>query len=360
MAQRPRTITVRPEHLSMSLRRRLLRALILSFLVVGGGTLGYRFVEGWNYSDSFYMTVISITTVGYGEVRPLDFSGRILTALLIIGGISIFGYSVTVLASSLVESEITGRARERRMRSAIEALSNHVIICGFGRVGISVAREFQAEGTPFVLIDSNADRVAESTALGYLVVEGDATDDLVLSAAGIDRAHALISALDDDAQNVFITLSARVLNPDLIIASRSSTPETERKLQLAGAQHVVSPYNIAGHRLAGVVVRPRVIEFLDTVIYSAGLEFWLEEIVVSRHARVAGETLLDSRIGRDTGALLLAIVRADGTRIANPKAETRIQPGDTLLAIGTREELSSLSRIASTIDDRRRPELDDE
>jgi voltage-gated potassium channel len=328
-------------------RIQLLRALILSVIVVVAGTIGYMLIEGWNLSDSFYMTIISITTVGYGEVRPLDGSGRVLTALLIVGGISIFGYTVTAMASTLVENELTGRASERRMRSAIESLSGHVIICGFGRVGVSVARELHAEGVPFVLIDHNADAVAESSSLGYLVVDGDATDDFVLSSAGIRRANALITALDDDAQNVFITLSARVLNPDITIASRSSSPETERKLQLAGAQHVVSPYNIAGHRLAGVVVRPRVIEFLDTVIYSAGLEFWLEEIVVESRSRINGETLGSSMIGADTGTLLLAIVKVDGVRIANPTATTQIDAGDTLLAIGTRQQLSHLGDIAS-------------
>ncbi len=210
------------ERLSSSARRSLVRALALSLLVVLGGTLGYMIFEGWSLSDSFYMTIISITTVGYGEVRPLDASGRVLTAGLIVGGIAIFGYSLTVLASSLIESEITGRTRERRIRSAIESISRHVIICGFGRVGASVARELDAEGMPFVIVDNDADRIADCVAQGYLVVAGDATDDLVLSAAGIERAHALISALDDDAQNVFITLSARVLNPDVIVASRSA------------------------------------------------------------------------------------------------------------------------------------------
>ncbi len=149
-----------------SARGQFLRALFLSACVVVGGTIGYITLEGWNLSDSFYMTIISITTVGYGEVRPLDLSGRILTALLIVGGISIFGYTVTTLASSIVENELTGRARERRTRAAIDSLTNHVIICGFGRVGMSVARELNAEAVPFVLIDSNPDRVAESAALG--------------------------------------------------------------------------------------------------------------------------------------------------------------------------------------------------
>ena len=334
--------------IGISARVRLLRALVLSVFVVVGGTIGYMVLEGWNASDSFFMTIISITTVGYGEVRPLDTSGRILTALLIVGGIAIFGYTVTGLATTLVENEITGRARERRMRAVIEALSGHVILCGFGRVGMSVARELYAADVPFVLIDNDPDQVTESAALGYLALAGDATDDFVLSSAGIDRAKSLISALDDDAQNVFITLSARVLNPDITIASRASAPDSERKLQLAGAQHVVSPYNIAGHRLAGVVTRPRVIEFLDTVIYSAGLEFWLEEIVVSRRSRIAGQTVVESNIGNDTGTLLLTIVREDGTRIANPRADTVITGGDTLLAIGTREQLRNLGDIASS------------
>ena len=335
--------------IGITARQRLFRALILTIIVIFVGTIGYMVLEGWNASDSFFMTIISITTVGYGEVRPLDQSGRILTALLIVGGIAIFGYTVTTLASALVENEITGRARDRRVRSAIESLSNHVIICGFGRVGMSVARELHAEETPFVLIDSNEDAIAEASALGYLVVVGDATDDFILSSAGIDRASALISALDDDAQNVFITLSARVLNPDITIASRSSSPDTERKLQLAGAQHVVSPYTIAGHRLAGVVVRPRVIEFLDTVIYSAGLEFWLEEIHVGNRSRISDEAIEVSGVGVETGTLLLAIVKSDGTRIANPKADTSIDAGDTLLGIGTREQLSHLSDMASDV-----------
>jgi voltage-gated potassium channel len=324
----------------------LITALALSFLVIFSGTLGYMLIEGWSLSDSFYMTMISITTVGYGETRPLDTSGRMLTVALILGGISIVGYSLTVLASSLVESEITGRARERRMHSAIGALNRHVILCGFGRVGVSVARELHAERVPFVIIDQNPERVAECSALGYLVIPGDATDDLVLSAAGIERAHALISALDDDAQNVFITLSARVLNPSVSIAARAADPRSERKLTLAGAQHVVSPYVIAGHRLAGVVVRPRVIEFLDTVIYSSGLEFWLEEIVVGQHSAITGQTIADLQIARETGALLLAIVRADGTRVPNPHPETVINADDTLIAIGTREQLGRLQQFA--------------
>jgi voltage-gated potassium channel len=337
--------TLPRQRISARTRRTLIRALALSLLIVVGGTGGYMLLEGWSLSDSFYMTMISITTVGYGEVQPLDSSGRLLTSALIVGGISIFGYTLTVLASSLVESEITGRSQERRMRSAIEAISNHVIICGFGRVGDSVARELHAERVPFVIIDQNPERIALCSALGYLVLAGDATDDLVLSAAGIERAHALISALDDDAQNVFITLSARVLNPDLVIAARSAGEQTERKLRLAGAQHVVSPYEIAGHRLAGVVIRPRVIEFLDTVINSSGMEFWLEEIPLGLRSRLIGETLAQSRIGQETGTLLLAIVRADGTRVANPHADTVLHAGDTLIAIGTRDQLLNLQRI---------------
>jgi len=336
---------------NVSTRVHLIRSLVLSVLFVIGGTAGYVFIEDWSVSDGFYMTIVSITTVGFGEVRPLDTSGRVLTMAVIVGGIAVFGYAITTLASSLVESELTGRTRERRIRSAIEDLTEHVIICGFGRVGMSVAREFTAESVPFVLIDNSPDRIGEATALGYLVIGGDATDDFVLSSAGIERAKALISALDDDAKNVFITLSARVLNPEVVIASRSSTPETERKLQLAGAQHVVSPYNIAGHRLAGVVVRPRVIEFLDTAIYSAGPEFWLEEVPVGAHSRLAGQTISTSDIGNDTGALLMAIVRADGTRTGNPQADTRIEAGDTLLAIGTRQQLHDLKHLAGDVDD---------
>ncbi len=348
-AIRPTVAATGRQRISSSARRNLFRALILSIFIIAGGTLGYMLLEGWNLSDSFYMTMISITTVGYGEVRPLDTSGRVLTSALIVGGISIFGYSLTILATSLVESEISGRSRERRARSAIEAITNHVIICGYGRVGNSVARELKAESIPFVIVDQDPERVAICNSLGYLGMLGDATDDLVLSAAGIERAHALISALDDDAQNVFITLSARVLNPEIVIAARSSSAQSERKLHLAGAQHVVSPYVIAGHRLAGVVVRPRVIEFLDTVIYSSGLEFWLEEIMVGLRSLVVGKSLADSQIGQDTGALLLAIVRSNGDRVANPHADTMIHAGDTLIAIGTREQLGKLQAITSEI-----------
>lgn len=349
MARSPETgpASFLSDSVNVTTRTRLLRAIVLSIVVAISGTAGYVLLEGWSVSDGFYMTIVSITTVGFGEVQPLDTSGRILTMTIIIGGIAVFGYTVTTLASSLVEGELTGGARERRMRSAIESLSDHVIICGFGRVGLSVARELYAENVPFVVIDNHPNRAGESSALGYLVIHGDATDDFILASAGIDRAKALITALDDDAQNVFITLSARVLNPDLIIASRSSSPETERKLQLAGAQHVVSPFTIAGHRLAGVVIRPRVIEFLDTVIYSAGLEFWLEEIEVAPTSRLVEQTIGGSQIGRDTGVLLLAIVRADGTRLANPTADTQIRSGDTLLAVGTRQQLTRLHRIAN-------------
>ncbi len=345
-ARLPNFVEQSPRFWHGKVKQRLTVAISIGVIIVLAGTLGYWLLEDWSLMDSFYMTIITLTTVGFGEIHPLDTSGRILTTIIIIVGVFLVGYSATVVASSLLEAEFTGRARERRMRQQLEKMRDHVIICGFGRVGRIIANEFLAEGVPFIVIDSREDQVEECQSLSIPTVLGDAAQDEVLRVAGIDRALSLVSAVDDDSQNVFITLSARVMNPNIRIVARAAEPTTERKLELAGADHVVSPYTIAGHRMAGVVLRPKVIEFTDRVIYSGGISFWIEDILVGAGSELDDHTLTQVGIRGRTGALVLAIVHADGTRVTNPSPDVAMVAGDSIIAIGTRDQLRMLEEIA--------------
>lgn len=335
-----------------SLKHRLVVALLLVSGVFLTGTIGYMLIEDWSIGDSFYMTVISMTTVGFAEVHPLSSYGRIFTGFIIIGGFSILGYTAGMMATSIIENEFPGRSRERRMRNAIDGMRSHVIVCGYGKVGNEIARELTAEGVPQVFIEMDPLKIQQCEAAGHRYIQGDATEDETLVAAGVQRAHALVAALDDDAQNVFITLSARVLNPDLLIITRAASPRTEMKLKLAGANHIVSPYSIAGRRIAGFVARPGVVSFLDTVLSAGELEFYMEEIIIGADSDLVNCSLESADIRKSTGAMVLAVINVAGPTFTNPPSDFILKAGDSMIVIGTRNQLLELAHRAkdNTVD----------
>jgi len=307
-------------------------------LAIAIGTAGYMVIEGWGFLDALYMTVISVTTVGFKEVRELDASGRIWTMIMSGTGVILVFGTVGIVTEYLILEATSGRSRTRRMEQAVAALSGHFVLCGYGRVGSTVARELVHEATPFVVIDTNADSLERARADGHLVVEGDATDDATLRRAGIERARGLISTIDSDAQNVYVILSARAINRALLVVGRASTPSAEEKLALAGASRIVSPYTMAGRRLAELAIRPRVVDFLDAALSHGELSFSLEELHVTLDGGLNGTTVAGLR---ERGLFVLAILTDDGRYAANPADDRLLAVGETIIASGSAEAFRS-------------------
>ncbi len=296
------------------------------------GTAGYMLLEGWSFLDAIYMTVISVTTVGFKEVRELDASGRVWTMIMSGTGVVLIFGTVGLVTEYLITEATSGRSRARRMAQAIGELSGHYVLCGYGRVGSTVARELVHEATPFVIVDVNPTSLERARADGHLVVEGDATDDPTLRAAGIERARGLISTIDSDAQNVYVILSARALNPNLLVVARASTPSAEQKLALAGAERIVSPYTMAGRRLAELAIRPRVVDFLDAALSHGELSFSLEELHVTPGGSLDGASVAALRA---RGLFVLAILTDGGRYEANPPDHRMLVVGETIIGSGS-------------------------
>jgi voltage-gated potassium channel len=323
--------------------RRIQSALLALVIIMVAGVLGYMLLEGWSFSEALYMTVITLTTVGYREVRPLDTSGQLWTMLLLITGVGTLFYAAVSSVELVVEGTIQGYFGRRRVKAAINRLGDHYILCGYGRVGHQVAREFAADGVPFVIIDQEPEAVEECLAEGYLTLQGEASDDAVLEEAGIRRARGLVAAVDSDADNVFVVLSARKLNPQLHIVARASSDESAAKLQMAGADRTLSPYAVGGRRLASLATQPLIVDFLDIVTRGEkGIEFRLEEFGVPKSSPIAGSTIGELRIGERTGAMILAIRSEEGTFDTTPSAQDRLHAGDTLIVLGTHGQISRL------------------
>lgn len=319
--------------------RRVGIALLALGVVLVGGAIGYV-VLGFGVLDAAYQTVTTVATVGFREVRPLSSAGKIFTIVLILVGVGTALYTFSVVLETLVEGRLSEVFGRRRMERAIAGMSGHVVVCGWGRVGRSVGRFVGGARQDVVVIDHASARVAD---MAYPTVLGDATDDTVLLRAGVERARALVAAVDTDAGNLFITLSARALNPGLFIVARARLDDSEAKLLRAGADRVVNPQQIGGARMAAFVRQPAVAEFLDVVMHDGSLEFRLEEVTIPDASTLVGATLRDARVRDRTGALVLAIRKADGRFVTNPSPDTRLQHGDRLIAIGTATQLSALS-----------------
>ncbi len=328
------------------IRRRLLRFGIILLTVVTVGTAGYMVLEDWNVIESLYMTVITLSTVGFSEVRPLSPVGRIFTAGLIFSGVGAVTYLFAAISQYIISGELTGSLRKARMQQHIDDMSRHYVICGYGRVGQQVHLDLLSKGKQCVIVEENSDAMADAPA-STLSVIGDAADDETLRQAGIERAGGLVAATGDDATNLFVALSAHTLNLDLPIVARANQPASEPKLIRAGATHVISPYRLSGRRMARQLLFPSVTDFLDVVMHSGDLELWLEECRVRTDSDLDDKTVSDAEVRSRTGANVLAVRRHDqGTILTNPPAEMRFEPGDVLIALGTRSQLETLSRLA--------------
>ena len=332
------------------LRKELVRGGVVLVIIVLVGTLWYWQVEKWSFSESAYMTVITLSTVGFTEVRPLGERGRLFTVALILMGLLTIGYIVNRFTEALIQGYFHEGIKLRQERSLIESLDRHYIVCGFGRTGRHVASEFSAEGIPFVIIDNNLEEVEEIKQLGYIVILGDATLDESLMRAKIERATCLVTALTSDAENLYTVLSAKTLNPRIRAIARASNEEAVQKLQRAGADAVVSPYITGGKRLAAAALRPQVMDFVDGIITGGNRSYYLEEFLIdSQDCPYVGKTLREAQLRSQSGALVLAIRRFDGNLIAGPTGETQILERDAFICMGTAEQLRTLNKILGPI-----------
>ncbi len=317
-------------------------ALLLVLIVIVAGTIGY-IVLGFGVLDALFQTVTTITTVGFREVRPLYTAGKIFTIVLILAGVGTALYAFGVIIETLVEGHLRRDIERRRMERSIARMTGHTIVCGWGRVGRAVADYLAGQGIDVVVVDHDPERLA---GVPHATIVGDVTDDEVLRTAGLMRAKALVTAINTDAENVYVTLSARALRPDLVIVARARTEESEPKLLRAGATRVVNPQRIGGHRIAAAAAQPNVVEFLDVVMHDGSLEFRLEEVSIGAGSRLAGQTLREADLGTTTGALVLALRDPDGAFLANPPVQTCVETGSVLIAIGTQGQLSALRQAA--------------
>ncbi len=327
--------------------RRLIPAGIILLIVIGIGITGYMLVEHWTFLDSIYMVVITLTTIGFMEVHPLSSAGRILTMIIAVSGVGATFYAAIQTIEIIVEGEILGYRKRKKMDKRIMEMKNHYLICGYGRVGHQVAADFSASGIAYVVIDSKPETVSELEPKGVPHLIADATSDAILQEAGIRRARGLVACSDSDVANVYVTLSARALNPSLYIVARAGRIETENKLRMAGANRVISPYSISGRRMAAMVTRPVTSDFLDMVTHGGELEFRLHEIPVPDNSSLIQKTISDAEIRSKSGSLVLAIHRADGSFNLQPRASSMINKGDTIVVIGTQEQIDSLEKLLS-------------
>jgi voltage-gated potassium channel len=323
--------------------RRLVFALGALASVMVAGTLGYL-VLGFGLLDAVYQTVTTVTTVGFREVQPLTAAGKVFTIALIVVGVGTALYTLGVIIETLLEGQLPEVFGRRRMERKITGLSEHVVVCGWGRVGRAIARDLVAMGASPVVVDNDPIRVEN---VQHPAVLGDATDDEVLDRAGVRRARALVAALDTDAGNLFVTLSARALRPDLFIVARVRLEENEDKLRRAGANRVVNPQSIGGARMAAFVLQPYVTEFVDVVMHDRGIEFRLEEILVPAGSPIEGCSIREAHVRDRTGALVLALRDRNGTFTTNPPPETVVNADQIIIAIGTPGDLEKLQRLVT-------------
>ncbi len=320
----------------------------LLLFTVAAGTAGFVVVEGYSTFDAFYMTLITITTVGYQELRPLSHAGRVFNSFLILFGVSVMFFAVGAVTQTIIEWELQDTFRIRRRKRMIDKLKNHYIVCGYGRVGRHASFELQKAGAPFVVIDRVEQRAESARKAGMMAIVADSTRDETLREAGITRAAGLVSALATDADNLFVILSARTLNPALNIVTRASEEEAEVKLRRAGADTVLAPFSMTGHRLANALLRPHVSAFLDSATGFIGLDVSIEQVQIANDCAVVGKTLLELHLGREMGVIVLAIRRPVGEMLFNPPAEAALGAGDYLIAMGNAESLRRLERLITT------------
>jgi len=314
------------------------------FVTILVGTTGFMLIEHWDFLDSVYMTIITITTTGFQETHPLTHTGRIFTIILLVMGVGSIAYTGGRAAQLLIETQIF---RRRRMSKKLEGLKDHYIVCGYGRMGRYICDELATAKVDFVVVDNESAKIERVMEMDYLYLTGDATSDDVLTKAGVQNARGLVAVLSSDAENVFTTLSAKVLNPELYVVARAVEEETESKLIKAGASRVVKPYEIGGNRMAELLLRPGVIEFIDVVAREKNVDLSMEELPVSDKSKLVGQTLAESPIRKDLNIIIVSINKVKGGFIYNPKSSTKIEAGDKLIALGEGSNLDEFRKMTS-------------
>jgi len=329
------------------MRNRVTIVLVLLATLIATGTVGYHLLEGWTWQDAFYMTIISLTTVGFGEVHPLSGAGRLFTAGLLVPGVGAVAYGVTTIGEAFVAGTVRQITR-RSCMDTIKALKDHIILCGYGRLGHYLARRLKEAGMPFVVIERDASQAGAAVANGYLALEGNATDEEMLINAGAAEARTVLAALGNDGDNILITLSIRELNPNCTVVARVEDPAAEKMLRRAGADQVISPLRMGSHRMYMAAIEPALHDFVDALHDTPELDIKMMGVRVGKGSGLIGQTLATSGIRNDLGLIIIAIRRASGQIVFNPAADTVIEDEDTLITMGEAKQLGTIKQLAAT------------
>ncbi len=327
------------------LSKKFILPLVLLASVLTTGTTGYSFIEGWDPFDSLYMTVITLSTIGFQEVEPLSKVGKAFTIGLIFSGLGVVAYTINNGVRAMLEGEIQEVFGRRKLKKILESLENHYIVCGYGRMGKVICNELKLKGIPFVIVEKESQEFGLNE--DVIITYGDATSDDLLKNVGIEKAKGLISVLDSDAQNIYVVLSARGLNEDLFIVARANEAGADYKLARAGADKVVSPYHIGGLRIAHTILKPTVVDFLELTAKTGNMEIQIEEVVVEEKSSLAGKTIKEADVRAKNWVIIVALKKERGKILFNPCSDIRIEVGDKVAVIGEPEHFKQFEKMAS-------------
>ena len=327
------------------MNKRLGIAFAMLFLTLMVGATGYHFLEGFDFFHAFYLTVVTISTVGYGDVYARSTGGMVFTIFLIIAGVGTMFYTLGLVAETIVEGRLRAIMGKGKLKRIIKRMKNHYIICGCGRIGFLICRELAAEKVPFVVIERNPEVIQKIEDEGFLCYHGDSTNDKSLIEAGIKQAKGIVCVLPTDAENLYVILTAKELNPDVFVLSRSEEEQSEHRLLRAGADRVISPYTLGGMRMAMAILRPAMLDFIEITTSRQSLELRMAEVAVSDGSVMAGKTLEESEIRQNFGLIIVAVKKDSGKMVFNPAASYPIESGDKLIALGEDENVMRFTKV---------------